>query len=129
MIEYNLWPLFTAAVGVICWWAGNRQALGRDVRKEWNAQIEKIRPILDREFKEPEPGAERPKSDDINRLEHMLSASKRAGFRDAVSRYEKAHEEHTQLPQDNPWSISYEYTKTDHIKAAITDLLAYMPYK
>lgn len=129
MIACNLWPLFTATVGIICWWAGNRQALGRDVRKEWNAQIDKIRPILDRELKDPQPDAERPKSDDVSRFEHMLRRSKRAGFRDAVSRYEKAHDEHKQLPQLDTWSTSYEYTKTEHIEAAITEVLAYLPYK
>ncbi|MFS2007947.1 hypothetical protein ACEN9F_30505 [Duganella sp. CT11-25] len=130
MIASDLWPLFTATVGVACWWGGNRQALGRDVRKEWNAQVEKIRVVLDRELRELSPDAERPGAADIDRFEHMLSTKHRAGFRNAVERYQKAHDEHTYLPKSEFIAImTYEYSSTEHIKSAIHDLLSYLPYR
>lgn len=108
---------------------GNYLAINRDKRKEWNEIARQIREPLDVELITPFPDSDRPKIADLNRFEHMLTARKRLSYRQAVKRYQDAHEEHTHLPKYDFPCFQYEYKSVVHIEKAIHDLLSFMSYR
>lgn len=126
----DYWPLITAgisaAVGIGCWYGSQRYSLARDIRKEWNDNVDLIRPALEAELAAPHPLAKEPNQSQITRFVHRLPARQRGRFREAFERYKAEKGENNEMHPDFGF---HQYSTTAPIEAVITELLAFMQYK
>lgn len=81
-----LFSLLTFLAGLLL---GNRMAIGRDRRKEFNVVALSIRSWLIEEAKKPDPYSKRPSNIEIDIFTSYLPICKRKGFRKAYSQQEE----------------------------------------
>ncbi len=117
-MEPYLFSLFTFFAGL---WLGNRLAIGRDRRKEFNEAAHPIRCWLLGESQSPSPYTERPSAMQIDMFMSYLPAWKRIGFR---RRYERQDRERKKAEaQDSMGSVFFKEEK--RIMDAVNGCLKY----
>lgn len=92
--------------GLIGLFVGNRLAIGRDRRKEFNAVAERIGFTLLKLKEQPSPCANWPDEADMFLLRTMLPAWHRCRFDDALNEFKRVHHQNSQ--QDAIGSSIYE---------------------
>lgn len=110
--------IITFLVGLLL---GNRLAIGRDKRKEFNEAAKPIRTWLLRELKKPSPLRPPPNMAEIDAFVSCLSFWKRRGFREAYKRQNCARRD--AMEHDSVGQVSYK--DDNHIKEALNVLLRY----
>jgi hypothetical protein len=96
--------LVTGLIGLLI---GNRMAIGRDRRKEFNSLIEPIRILLLRERERPTPYSTIPDKIDFAVLRDRLTLRKRRAFDRALENYQKSKSEENQV-RDQLGSVFYK---------------------
>ena len=98
------------ASGLIGLLVGNRLAIGRDKRKEFNTIAERITIVLLNAREQLYPDAEWPKKIDIHYFREALPFWKRRRFDAALSAYKQAHGNDNTI-EDEYGDISYKDTR------------------
>lgn len=117
-----VFSLFTFLVGL---YAGNKMAIGRDKRIEFNEAAIPIRQWLLHEIENPSPITERPTIIEIDQFVQRLPWCKRRCFQIAYER--QNHEREKAMARDDFGSVSYENKK--HIIEALSQCLRYTVQK
>ena len=110
--------IITFLVGLL---VGNRLAIGRDKRKEFNEAAQPIRAWLLSEVERPSPYSPRPNVVQIDAFVSYLPFWKRSGFRKAYKRQDCARQD--AMEQDSYGQVSYK--DDNHIKEWLNALLRY----
>ena len=110
--------LITFLVGLL---VGNRLAIGRDKRKEFNEAAKPIRAWLLSEVEQPSPYTPRPNTSQIDAFVSYLPFWKRSGFREAYKRQDCARQD--AMEKDSFGGVSYK--EDNHIKEWLNKLLRY----
>ena len=110
--------LVTFLVGLL---VGNRMAIGRDKRKEFNEAAQPIRAWVLTEMEGPTPYSRRPNTIEIDAFVSYLPFWKRSGFREAYKREDCARQD--AMEQDSCGGVSYK--EDNHIKESLNILLRY----
>ena len=110
--------LITFLAGLL---VGNRLAIGRDKRKEFNEAAQPIRAWLLSEVEQPSPYSPRPNVVQIDAFVSYLPFWKRSGFREAYKRQDCARQD--AMEQNSIGGVSYK--DDNHIKEWLNTLLRY----
>jgi hypothetical protein len=113
-----LLSLLTFFVGLF---VGNRLAIGRDKRKEFNEAAQPIRAWLLKEVGQPSPYSPRPNSIQIDAFASYLQFWKRYRFLESYKRQDCARQD--AMEQDSIGSVFYRDDK--YIKECLNALLRY----
>ena len=108
----------TFLVGLL---VGNRLAIGRDKRKEFNEAAQPIRAWLISEVEQPSPYSPPPSVVQIDAFVNCLRFYNRRGFREAYKRQDCARQD--AMKQDSTGSVSYK--DDNNIKEWLNRLLRY----
>ena len=108
-------PIYVAvasslATGLIGLLVGNRLAIGRDKRKEFNALAERITIVLLNARRSLSPDAEWPDEVNIHFFREALPFWRRRRFDAALCRYNQAHSDDNTTTEDEYGDISYKDT-------------------
>lgn len=110
--------LLTFLIGLL---VGNRLAIDRDKRKEFNEAVQPIRAWLLNEVAQPSPYRQRPNAVQIDVFVSYLPFWKRRGFRKAYKRQDCARQ--NAMEKDSMGSVFYK--DDSYIKECLNALLPY----
>jgi hypothetical protein len=107
-------------------WLGNRYALGRDKRKEWNPIASAHREVLERQIEGAAAGnVMSGLRDGMDEVEFYLSPFRRSGFRRELERYRKAEHDLADSCRKSRFGLADQELLAELIRRA-TSLLGYL---
>lgn len=120
LADFNAISLIAFLVGLFL---GNRLAIDRDKRREWNDLIEPVRAILFEERQTLSPVCEKPTVVAIERIREKFFLWKRRRFDMAVQQYQESTAENNMAQLS--WGV-LAYRNEQAVLHAINDLLFFL---